>query len=148
MQTKLTTLTIAAMMVSGAWAQSVQLPMRATYKQPAKVWQSEALPIGNGYMGAMVYGDIATDVIQTNEKTLWSGGPGEDASYNGGHLHDKATTHNALQGFRKELQRRMSAFENSKYEQTGNVNDAKDYDNSNLYDDTWSGDYNVKFFLN
>ena len=148
MQTKLTTLTIAAMMVSGAWAQSVQLPMRATYKQPAKVWQSEALPIGNGYMGAMVYGDIATDVIQTNEKTLWSGGPGEDASYNGGHLHDKATTHNALQGFRKELQRRMSAFENSKYEQTGNVNDAKDYDNSNLYDDSWSGDYNGKFFLN
>ena len=37
-------------------------------------------------MGAMIFGDVYVDVIQTNEHTLWSGGPGEDPSYNGGHL--------------------------------------------------------------
>ena len=42
----------------------------AIYDAPAKVWESEALPIGNGYMGAMIYGDVHTDIIQVNEKTV------------------------------------------------------------------------------
>ncbi|NDC76838.1 MAG: glycoside hydrolase family 95 protein, partial [Chitinophagia bacterium] len=35
----------------------------------------KALPIGNGRLGAMVFGDVAEERIQLNEKTLWSGGP-------------------------------------------------------------------------
>lgn len=44
------------------------------YRQPAKVW-TEALPVGNGRLGAMVFGGVASERIQLNEKNLWSGGP-------------------------------------------------------------------------
>ncbi len=44
------------------------------YKQPAKDW-NEALPIGNGRLGAMIYGRPDTELIQLNEQTLWTGGP-------------------------------------------------------------------------
>lgn len=39
-------------------------------------WETGALPVGNAYMGAMVYGNVDKEIIQFNEKTLWSGGPG------------------------------------------------------------------------
>ena len=44
------------------------------YNQPAKVWE-EALPIGNGRLGAMVFGNPFHEVIQLNEESLWSGAP-------------------------------------------------------------------------
>ena len=44
------------------------------YKQPARSW-NEALPIGNGRLGAMVFGHATEELIQLNEETLWSGGP-------------------------------------------------------------------------
>ncbi|MEO5563900.1 MAG: glycoside hydrolase family 95 protein [Chitinophagaceae bacterium] len=44
------------------------------YKKPAEVW-TEALPVGNGRLGAMVHGRINEELIQLNESTLWSGGP-------------------------------------------------------------------------
>lgn len=44
------------------------------YKQPARNWV-EALPVGNGRLGAMVFGGITQERIQFNEDTLWSGGP-------------------------------------------------------------------------
>lgn len=44
------------------------------YKQPAAVWE-EALPIGNGRLGAMVFGGVTEEEIQFNEETLWTGGP-------------------------------------------------------------------------
>ena len=44
------------------------------YKNPADDW-NEALPIGNGRLGAMVYGDAMFDRLQINEETLWSGSP-------------------------------------------------------------------------
>ncbi len=44
------------------------------YKQPAKDW-NEALPLGNGRLGAMVFGRPANELIQLNEQTLWTGGP-------------------------------------------------------------------------
>ncbi len=46
------------------------------YDKPAAVWE-EALPLGNGRLGAMVFGDPLKEVYQLNEETLWSGGPGE-----------------------------------------------------------------------
>lgn len=42
------------------------------YKQPAGVW-IEALPLGNGRMGAMVYGDTREETIQIDESSFWSG---------------------------------------------------------------------------
>jgi len=44
------------------------------YQQPASKWE-ECLPVGNGRLGAMWFGDIAADKIQFNEETYWSGGP-------------------------------------------------------------------------
>src|SRR5882672_7816070 len=46
------------------------------YKQPAKDW-NEALPIGNGRIGAMVFGRPAIELIQLNEQSLWTGGPAD-----------------------------------------------------------------------
>lgn len=77
---------VAGTTMTACSEQPYQPTLKATYNKPAKNWESEALPIGNGYMGAMIFGDVYVDVIQTNEHTLWSGGPGEDSSYNGGHL--------------------------------------------------------------
>ncbi len=54
------------------------------YESPAEHWMSEALPIGNGFMGAMVFGGIERERIQFNEESLWSGGKGEWEQYNGG----------------------------------------------------------------
>jgi alpha-L-fucosidase 2 len=42
--------------------------------QPAPQWDN-ATPIGNGRLGAMIFGDIVRERIQLNEETLWSGGP-------------------------------------------------------------------------
>lgn len=44
------------------------------YKTPARQWIN-ALPIGNGRLGAMVFGGIQLERLQFNEDTLWSGGP-------------------------------------------------------------------------
>jgi alpha-L-fucosidase 2 len=44
------------------------------YRQPAREWV-EALPIGNGRLGGMVFGGVAEERIQLNEDTFWSGGP-------------------------------------------------------------------------
>ncbi|HRI20109.1 MAG TPA: glycoside hydrolase family 95 protein, partial [Panacibacter sp.] len=44
------------------------------YNKPASVW-TEALPIGNGQLGAMVFGNVSEELVQLNECTLWSGGP-------------------------------------------------------------------------
>lgn len=50
------------------------------YSQPAKVWE-EALPIGNGRLGGMVFGGVHEEIIQLNEDTLWSGFPRDTANY-------------------------------------------------------------------
>lgn len=44
------------------------------YRQPATRWE-EAMPVGNGRIGAMVYGRSDEEIIQLNEETYWSGGP-------------------------------------------------------------------------
>lgn len=44
------------------------------YRQPAQQWV-EALPVGNGRLGAMVFGGIEQERLQLNEDTLWAGGP-------------------------------------------------------------------------
>ena len=48
--------------------------LRLWYRQPAREWV-EALPVGNGRLGAMVFGGVAAEHLQLNEDTLWAGGP-------------------------------------------------------------------------
>lgn len=51
------------------------------YDRPAQVW-TEALPLGNGRLGAMVYGIPGTEQIQLNEETIWAGRPNNNANPN------------------------------------------------------------------
>ena len=55
-----------------AFAQQPDLTLR--YDEPAKLWV-EALPVGNGRLGAMIYGDPEHEILQLNENTLWAGQP-------------------------------------------------------------------------
>ena len=48
--------------------------MELWYRQPADTW-TEALPVGNGRLGAMVFGGVEKELLQLNEATLWTGGP-------------------------------------------------------------------------
>ncbi|WP_225998959.1 glycosyl hydrolase family 95 catalytic domain-containing protein [Paenibacillus sp. BJ-4] len=54
--------------------------LRLWYRQPAEVWE-EALPVGNGRLGAMVFGGIREERLQLNEDTLWSGFPRDGVQY-------------------------------------------------------------------
>ena len=47
---------------------------RIVFDKPAKDW-NEALPVGNGRMGAMIYGGTGTEILQLNEDSIWFGGP-------------------------------------------------------------------------
>jgi len=51
------------------------------YEKPASKW-TEALPVGNGRLGAMVFGGIDQEHLQLNEGTLWAGGPYDPANTN------------------------------------------------------------------
>jgi alpha-L-fucosidase 2 len=46
------------------------------YDAPARDWEREALPIGNGRIGAMVFGGVAAERVQFTQESLWTGGPG------------------------------------------------------------------------
>jgi len=54
----------------------VQQPsdLKLWYPKPAAVWE-EALPVGNGRLGAMVFGNPSSELIQLNENTVWAGSP-------------------------------------------------------------------------
>jgi alpha-L-fucosidase 2 len=54
---------------SGDWS-----GLKLWYRHPAAKW-TEALPVGNGRLGAMVFGQTDEERIQLNEETRWSGGP-------------------------------------------------------------------------
>lgn len=121
---------------NAAGVQPAQPSLKAVYNFPATDWEEEALPLGNGYMGAMVFGGVFNEVVQTNEKTLWSGGPGEDAAYNGGRRHAKASVHRALGDFRTTLQKSMTEFTSGLV--PGGL---KDYPgNANYYDEKGAHD--------
>ena len=64
-----------------------QHPLTLWYDRPAtltgvaNVWMEYSLPIGNGALGASLFGGVKTDEIQFNEKTVWTGGPNDMGSY-------------------------------------------------------------------
>lgn len=58
----------------GAMDADISNEMTLWYAAPAEAWV-EALPLGNGRIGAMAFGGVATERIALNEDSLWSGGP-------------------------------------------------------------------------
>lgn len=55
-------------------AEPAQSDLRLWYRQPAGAW-TEALPVGNGRLGAMMFGRVRQERLQLNEDTLWAGSP-------------------------------------------------------------------------
>lgn len=55
--------------------------MKLWYQKPAQKWV-EALPLGNGRLGAMVFGDPSKEIIQLNENTVWAGSPNRNDNPN------------------------------------------------------------------
>lgn len=58
-----------------------QQNLKLTYNKPAENWD-EALPIGNGRLGAMVFGGAIQEHLQLNEETIWAGEPGNNVPKN------------------------------------------------------------------
>lgn len=54
-----------------------QQNLKLTYDKPSENW-NEALPIGNGKLGAMVFGGVSQEHLQLNEETIWAGEPGNN----------------------------------------------------------------------
>lgn len=59
------------------FAQTTKSDLQLWYDEPAQSW-NEALPIGNGRLGAMVFGGSSVERIQLNEATIWAGEPGNN----------------------------------------------------------------------
>ena len=94
--------------------------LKLHYAQPAKKW-TEALPIGNGRLGAMVYGGTASEQIQFNESTIWTGKP---------HEYQNAGAAQFLPQIRKLLQEGRQAFvESEKLTAEGKGKEAKPFAN-------------------
>lgn len=77
------------MLVVGVHTASAQRPLQVRFNQPAPEpgefqpyggvdpqWERRSLPIGNGNIGASLFGSLATERLSLNEITLWNGGPG------------------------------------------------------------------------
>lgn len=57
---------------------NAQTPLKLWYDKPSgDVWE-RALPLGNGKIGAMVYGNVEQEIVQLNEATVWTGSPNEN----------------------------------------------------------------------
>lgn len=113
--------------------------LRLCYDEPAADWESGALPMGNGNIGAMVFGGVDTEKIQINENSIWSGGPGSDSNYDGGdNNYSKEQVHEALTNVRESLQQMVTDFRanNSAY-MNGSAIVANDYKDL-LNDQTFS----------
>ena len=66
------------------------------YEQPAKDWQRQALPIGNGRLGGMIFGRADKEHIQFNEDSLWAGDEKDTGAYQAfGNLYIEMSGHKA-----------------------------------------------------
>ena len=74
------TVVALASLLAGAAAVRPGIPLTLWYQHPASLWV-EALPVGNGHMGAMIFGGVAHERIQFNEHTVWTGEPHDYAHH-------------------------------------------------------------------
>lgn len=100
-----------------------QLPLRLWYDTPATHFE-ESLPIGNGRMGALVYGGAGRDTIYLNDITMWTGQPVD--------RNDDAGAHRWIPEIRKalfnedykladELQRKVQGHNSQYYQPLGTI---------------------------
>jgi alpha-L-fucosidase 2 len=75
-----TTVLLASLFTAGS-SLAADAPLVLYYDKPAARWEQEALPIGNGSMGAMLFGGLTQDQIQFNEESLWIGDEQDTGAY-------------------------------------------------------------------
>lgn len=94
---------VAAAMACGSAALCAEDATTLWYAQPAKAWEAEALPIGNGRLGGMAFGGVSQERIQFNEDSLWIGDENDTGSYQA--FGDLFITlpHEGATGYRREL---------------------------------------------
>jgi alpha-L-fucosidase 2 len=107
MKTALRSVLLATMLAASACAGAVEASLR--YLQPAADtaagWEREALPIGNGRLGGMLFGEVAREHLQFNEITLWTGDDRNMGAYQpfGDVLVELAGHEGSAQAYRREL---------------------------------------------
>ena len=74
------TLLIALVTMLSLSCSSQNHELKLWYNTPAQQW-TDALPLGNGRLGAMIFGTPAQERIQINEETIWGGGPHNNVNY-------------------------------------------------------------------
>lgn len=72
---KQTLITLAYIIIIYQSTAQTEPRLKLWYEQPSGDTWENALPIGNGRLGAMVYGNVGEEIIQLNEETVWSGSP-------------------------------------------------------------------------
>lgn len=101
MKTEIHALVMAASLGLALFANATE-PLKLWYRQPAQQWV-EALPVGNGHIGAMIFGGTTNERIQFNEHTLWVGEP-RDYSHPGASNHLAAIRQLLFEGKQKEAE--------------------------------------------
>ena len=77
--------------------------LKLWYDKPAANWEQQALPIGNGRLGAMIFGGVPEEHIQFNEESLWIGDEQDTGAYqNFGDVFVKLD-HGPVSNYRREL---------------------------------------------
>ncbi|MDD4871714.1 MAG: glycoside hydrolase N-terminal domain-containing protein [Kiritimatiellae bacterium] len=106
--------------------------MMLWYNQPAKKCMNEALPVGNGRMGGMIFGDPAAERIVLNEDSLWTGDENPSGDYKSmgayqvlGDLRIEMPSHKDVAGYRRDLNI-AEALAHTHY-QTGGVTYKREY---------------------
>ena len=74
-------LSLVLLVFAEAPAQQSNEKLSLWYDKPAGNW-NEALPIGNGRLAAMIFGNVANERLQLNEETIWAGEPGNNVPQN------------------------------------------------------------------
>ena len=70
---------VGGLLWASSYLQAAAQEYKLWYDEPAQVW-TEALPLGNGRLGAMVFGNPGVEHIQLNEETIWAGRPNNNAN--------------------------------------------------------------------
>ncbi|MCD4548933.1 glycosyl hydrolase family 95 catalytic domain-containing protein [Schaalia sp. lx-260] len=89
-------------------ASATQL-LHANRRNINEEWQQTTLPIGNGDLGATIYGEVSKEHLVINEKTLWTGGPGTTQDYNGGNDENSGKNGASLREIQKLFEEGRSA---------------------------------------
>lgn len=107
-----------------SWAQSTSpVPQTSTLKlwesSPAKVWMTDAYPIGNGRIGGMIFGGVAQEHIQFNDNTLWTGNETDRGAYQAfGDLFIDFNSNAEFSNYHRELDI-LKAVHSISYQQKG-----------------------------